>query len=96
MSSLDLEFLPRISLLAVVENGLREDTHKKRCFFSGLTTKGVGRVNPPDHKAKKHFFSINPAFLAQKIEKKKLSNSVSGYYKTKKKRKKKWNGPQSH
>ena len=28
---------------------LREDTHKKSCFFSGRATKGVGRVNPPDH-----------------------------------------------
>ena len=28
---------------------LREDTHKKGVFFSGRTTKGVGRVKPPDH-----------------------------------------------
>ena len=28
---------------------LREDTHKKVFFFSDRTTKGVGRVNPPDH-----------------------------------------------
>ena len=28
---------------------LREDKHKKKFFFSGRTTKGVGRVNPPDH-----------------------------------------------
>ena len=28
---------------------LREDTHKKVCFFSDRTTKDVGRVNPPDH-----------------------------------------------
>ena len=28
---------------------LREDTHKKVFFFSGWTTKGVRRVNPPDH-----------------------------------------------
>ena len=27
---------------------VREDTHKKN-FFSGRTTKGVGRGNPPDH-----------------------------------------------
>ena len=27
---------------------IREDTDKKS-FFSGRTTKGVGRVNPPDH-----------------------------------------------
>ena len=37
---------------------LREDTHKKMCVFSGRTIKGVGRGNPPDHYAKKHFFSI--------------------------------------
>ena len=53
---------------------IREDTHKK-VFFSGRTTKGVGRLTPPptspDHYAKKHFFSINPAFLAQKFERKK-------------------------
>ena len=28
---------------------LREDTHKKVVFFCGRITKGVGRVNPPDH-----------------------------------------------
>ena len=28
---------------------IREDTHKKSIFFSGRTTKGEGRVNPPDH-----------------------------------------------
>ena len=28
---------------------IMEDTHKKSIFFSGRTTKGVGRVNPPDH-----------------------------------------------
>ena len=32
-----------------LNNGIREDTHKKMCFFSGRTTKGVGRVNSPDH-----------------------------------------------
>ena len=35
---------------------LREDTHKKGVFFSGRATKGVGRVNPPDHSAKNNFF----------------------------------------
>ena len=30
-------------------NRVREDTHKKSVFFSGRTTKGVGKVNPPDH-----------------------------------------------
>ena len=58
---------------------LREDTHKKKWFFSGRTT-----------KQKNIFFSINPAFLAQKLEKKKSkSKSVSGYYQTKQKNKKK-------
>ena len=28
---------------------IREDTHKKVGFFSGRTTKGVGRINPTDH-----------------------------------------------
>ena len=28
---------------------LREDAHKKK-FFSCRTTKGVGRVNPPDER----------------------------------------------
>ena len=28
---------------------IREDTHKKSVFFSGRTTKGLGRINPPDH-----------------------------------------------
>ena len=27
----------------------REDTHKKKFFFSGRATKGVGRVKPTDH-----------------------------------------------
>ena len=36
-----------------------EDT-QKRDFFSGRTTKGVGRVNPPPTTKQKHiFFSIN-------------------------------------
>ena len=35
----------------------REDNIKKVFFFSGRTTKGVGRVNPPDHAlSKKTFF----------------------------------------
>ena len=29
-----------------------EDTHKKRFFFSGRTTKGVGRGTPPTTKQK--------------------------------------------
>ena len=35
---------------------IREDTHKKSIFFSGRTTKGVGRVNPPTSKQKNTFF----------------------------------------
>ena len=47
-------------------------THIKKCFFCGRTTKGLGRLTPlPDHVAQNHFFSINPAFLAQKLERKK-------------------------
>ena len=42
----------------------KEDTHKKSVFFSGRTTEGE---------------SINPAFLAQQLERKnKLLKSVSG------------------
>ena len=37
---------------------LREDTHKKKVFFSVGTTKGVGRVNPPPTtKQRTTFFS---------------------------------------
>ena len=36
---------------------VREDTHKKSVFFSGRTTKGVGRVSPLTTKHKKTFFS---------------------------------------
>ena len=32
-----------------IKSFLREDTHKKKCFFSGRTTKSVGWVNPPEH-----------------------------------------------
>ena len=37
---------------------IREYTHKKRVFFSGRTTKGVGRLTPPPPitKQKKTFF----------------------------------------
>ena len=41
---------------------LREDTHKKSGFLSGRTTKGVLRVNPPDHFGKKHFFLKSGCF----------------------------------
>ena len=58
-------------------SSLRADTHKKSFFFSGGTTKGVGRVNPLTTKQKTTFFK-NPAILAQKLgEKKKMSKSVS-------------------
>ena len=36
-------------ILALASMSIREDTHKKNVFFSGRTTKGVGRGNPPDH-----------------------------------------------
>ena len=48
-----------------------------------------------DHEAKNHFFFYKSGFLAQKLEKK-MSKSVSGYYKTKKKKNKKWHGTLSH
>ena len=35
---------------------LREDTHKKKFFFSGRTSKGVGRVKPLTTKQKNIFF----------------------------------------
>ena len=58
---------------------------KNSGFLSGRTTKGEGRVNPPYHKAKNHFF-LKFGCFSPKIgkKKKKLSISVSGYYKTKK------------
>ena len=43
---------------------------KKVFFFSGRTTKRVGRVNPPDHQAKKHFFSYKWRKFSPKIGKK--------------------------
>ena len=33
----------------IKKHTIREDTHNKKCFSSGLTTKGVGRLNPPDN-----------------------------------------------
>ena len=34
----------------IIFRQVREDTHKKSFFFSGRTTKGVGRLTqPPDH-----------------------------------------------
>ena len=45
-----------------VKGNMRQDsklgkTHiEKSVFFCGWTTKDVGRVNPPDHYVKKHFF----------------------------------------
>ena len=35
--------------IAIAYVSFLEDTHKKVFFFSGLTTKSVGRVKPPDH-----------------------------------------------
>ena len=40
--------MSEISLVVNCER-IREDTHKKKCFYSGRTDKGVGRGNPPDH-----------------------------------------------
>ena len=61
-----------------------------RVFVTGRITKGVGWLTPPPPTTRqKTLFSssINPAFLAQK-----WSKSVSGYYKTKKERKRKKSG----
>ena len=54
-------------------------------FFSGWTTKGVGRVNPPHH------FFLQSGCYSPKIgkKKKKMPKSVIGYYTTKKKEEKK-------
>ena len=45
----------------------------------------VGRVDLPDHQAKKTFFPLKSGCFSPKIgkKKKKLSKSVSGYFKTK-------------
>ena len=34
-----------------IDVSVREDTHKKKFFFSSRTTKGIWRGNPPDHQA---------------------------------------------
>ena len=66
-------------------------------FFSGRTTKGVERVNPPDHYAKNHFFSLKSGCFSPKIGKKtkKFQNPFQAII-TLKKREKKWHGPLSH
>ena len=47
------------------------DTHRKKSvFFSGRTTKSLGRVNPPDHQAKTTFFSKIRLFKPQNGEEK--------------------------
>ena len=38
-------FISKLSKNAIAP--VREDTHNKGVFFSGRTTNGVGRVNPP-------------------------------------------------
>ena len=78
-----------------IANFVREDTHKKS--FSGRTTKGVGRVNPPDHLAKNQFFSLKSDCFSQKIGKKRKScqNPFQAIIRLKKK-KKRWHGPLSH
>ena len=65
---------------------VREDTHKKSDFFSGRTTKGVGRVTSRKPLSKNPLFFYKSGFFSTKIgAKKKLSKSVSGYYKILKK-----------
>ena len=54
-------------ILFSVDYVFKEDAHKKSVFFSGTTTKGVGRVNPTDHYAKTHFFSLKSGCFSQKI-----------------------------
>ena len=86
--------------LIFLTTALREDTHKKNVFFSGRTTKGVGRVSPLTTKQKTTFFSLKTGCFSPKIGKKKtkLSKSVSGisgFCKTKKINKKGY-GPLSH
>ena len=50
-------------------------THiKKVFFFSGRTTKSVGRVSPPDHEAKNTFFSKIRLFKPKNWEEKKIQN----------------------
>ena len=78
------------------QSHFREDTHKKNVFFSGRTTTGVGRGNPPPTtKQKTTFFYKWRKFTENNIAKKNrffspkigeffLSIAVSGYYKTKK------------
>ena len=52
---------------------LREETHKKS-FFSGRTTKGVGRLtpNPPPATTQNHFFLYKSVFFSPKIGEKKI------------------------
>ena len=50
---------------------LREDTNKKVFFFSGQTTKGVGRLNPPTSKQKKKKNYKSSFFNPKILEKKK-------------------------
>ena len=50
---------------------IREDTHKKGCFFSGRTTKGVGRVNTPLTTKQKNTFYYNLRLFSPKIGEKK-------------------------
>ena len=51
-------------------------THIKCFFFSGRITKGVRRVNLPDHGAKKNtFFSLKSGCYSRKTGKKKKKMS---------------------
>ena len=42
----------------------------RQIFFSGRTIKGVGKVNLPDHFAKKHFFSLKSGCFSPKLGRK--------------------------
>ena len=68
---------------------IREDTHKK----SGFLVVGPLWAYPLTNKQKNTFFSLKSGCFSPKNgkKKKKLSKSVSGSYKTKKK----WHGPLS-
>ena len=73
---------------------IREDTHKNSVFLVVGQLRVQEGHKAKNRKAKKNFFSPKSGCFSTKIgkKKKKLSKSVSGYYKNKKK----WHGPLSH
>ena len=71
---------------------LRLGGRKKSPFFSGPATKPGAGGKGPDTKEKITFFFIYLYFSPKIVEKFFLSKSVSGYFKTKKTRKKSSNG----